>query len=128
VSSDGSLESQPLYKLGLWVTGIVDGAIGSAVALFDRAMQNQTDLIPVLAAIGLICAALAWVFGTVFARLNRPVRPAPAAAAPAVVIQTGRSPRVSRAAPPRRSGAGTRPKRRARRRGSNPLLRWLRQE
>jgi hypothetical protein len=128
LAGDGSLQSQPLYRLGLWVNGIVDDAVGSAVALFDRAMQNPTELIPVLAAVGLGCAALAWGFGAAFARLNRPPRPAPPAAAPAVVVQTGRGPRVSRAAPPRRSGGGTRPKRRARRRGSNPLLRWLRQE
>ncbi|HVG95729.1 MAG TPA: hypothetical protein VNK05_02370 [Chloroflexota bacterium] len=123
MSSDTSIESQPLYQLGLWVNGLIDAAIGKAVGWFDRAMQDPTHTLTLLAVVGLGCAVLAWLLGAVFSRANRPPAPARPAVAPAVVIQTGRTPRVSRAAPPRRSGA-PRPKRR-KRRSSNPLLRWL---
>ena len=110
MSGDTSLESQPLYKLGLWVNGLIDAAIGKAVELFDRAMQDASHTLTVLAVVGLGCAVLAWLLGAVFSRANRPPAPARSAVAPAVVIQTGRTPRVSRAAPLRRSGA-PRPKR-----------------
>ena len=129
VSPDSSLESQPLFRLGVWVQGLIDSAVGAAVAQFDRIMQRPAETFTVIAAVGLGCAALAWLLGALFSRANRPPRreSPPPVAPPAVVIQTGRATRVSRAGPVRRSAA-PRPKRRQRRRRTNPILRWLGRE
>ena len=127
MSTDGSLESQPLFKLGQWVNGQIDAAIGAAVGLFDQALQRPAELVTLIAVVGLGCAVLAWLLGALFSRANRPGRREPAtppAAVPAVVIQTAKAPRIGRAAPARRSAAG-RSKRRPRRRRANPILRWL---
>jgi len=127
VDPNSSIETQPLFRLGQWVNGLIDGAAGAAVGLFDRALRSPAEVVTLIAVVGLGCAVLAWLFGAVFARANRPARRAPPAAppavSPAVVIQTRKAPRISRPAPLRR-GAGARPKRRPRRQ-TNPILRWL---
>ena len=82
MSGDTSIESQPLYQLGLWVNGLIDAAIGKAVELFDRAMQDATHTLTLLAVVGLGCAVLAWLLGAVFSRANRSPAPARSACAP----------------------------------------------
>ena len=104
MSGDTSIESQPLYQLGLWVNGLIDAAIGKAVELFDRAMQDATHTLTLLAVVGLGCAVLAWLLGAVFSRANRPPAPARSARAPG----RGHPDRADAAGEPGRAAAAQR--------------------
>ena len=110
-------ESQPLqdnalYRLGAGLSAAIDNALAQGLLLLDRAAADPTALITAVAVIGIACAGGLWLMGTLFGRARRRPNQEPRAAAPAVVVQTGRARR-----PP------IRPRRRARRKAPNPILR-----
>jgi hypothetical protein len=120
VTDQGDIHSNPLYRLGESMNGMVDALVGRLAMLLGDAAADPGRFLTVLALVGLGCAILAWGLGSAFARLNRPrAAPQPATPTPQVVIQAGRT---------TRPGRTRRPPSRLRRRGrrkENPLLRWL---
>jgi hypothetical protein len=107
------LQDNPLYRLGAGLSAVVDSALAQGLLLLDRAAADPTALITTVAVIGIACASGLWLLGTLFGRARPPARPPdPRPPAPTVVVQTAR---------PRRPPV--RPRRRARRKAQNPILR-----